>query len=256
MSDARENAGAPFIRIDDLHKAIGGQPILRGLSLEVRRGETMVLIGDSGGGKSVTLKHIIGLMRPDSGTVEVDGQCITSLPEPELAETRRKVGMLFQNGALFDSMSVGQNVAFPLRERGERDPASLTGKVTEALELVGLAEHLDKMPIDLSGGMRKRVALARAMITHPQCMLYDEPTAGLDPVATGSIDRLILDMQGRYGVTSVVVTHDMKSAYHVADRIALLRAGAVYFSGTPEELRACEDPAVRDFIEGRAGGKR
>lgn len=243
-----------FIELRDVTHSIGGQEILRGVTLDVRRGETMVLIGGSGGGKTVTLKHIIGLMRPDSGRVLVEGQCIGSLPERELADIRRRMGVLFQNGALFDSMSVGQNVAFPLRERGERKLAPLTEKVTEALEVVGLAEHIDKMPIDLSGGMRKRVALARAMVTRPQCVLYDEPTAGLDPVATDAIAHLIRRMQKDYEVTSVVVTHDMKSAYFIADRIAFLRDGRVYFCGTAEELQACEDPVVADFINGRSGG--
>jgi phospholipid/cholesterol/gamma-HCH transport system ATP-binding protein len=253
-SEDPKEAAPVFIELQDVTHAIGEQQILCGVTLEVRRGETMVLIGGSGGGKSVTLKHIIGLMRPDSGHVLVEGQCIASLPERQLADIRRKMGVLFQNGALFDSMSVGQNVAFPLRERGERKLPELTKKVTEALELVGLAEHIDKMPIDLSGGMRKRVALARAMVTHPQCVLYDEPTAGLDPVATDAIDRLILRMQERYSVTSVVVTHDMKSAYSIADRIAFLRDGRVYFCGTPEEIQACEDPVVADFIRGRSSG--
>lgn len=250
--DTADDSAKPFIELTDVRKSIGEQKILRGVNLTIREGETMVLIGGSGGGKSVTLKHIIGLMRPDSGRVKIDGQCIVGLAERELADIRRKIGVLFQNGALFDSMTVGQNVAFPLRERGEKNLHILTDRATEALELVGLAEHIDKAPNHLSGGMRKRVALARAMVTHPKCMLYDEPTAGLDPIATNSIDHLIRDMQARYNVTSVVVTHDMKSAYHIGDRIAFLREGAVYFCGTPEELQACEDPLVKDFIEGNS----
>jgi phospholipid/cholesterol/gamma-HCH transport system ATP-binding protein len=251
-SDETNRGATPFIQFDGVFKAIGGQEILRGVTLDIMAGETMVLIGGSGGGKSVMLKHIIGLMRPDAGRVAIDGQSIASLAERELAVIRRKVGVLFQNGALFDSMTDGQNVAFPLRERGERDIALLTEKVTEALDLVGLAAHINKMPIALSGGMRKRVALARAMITRPKCMLYDEPTAGLDPVATDEVDHLIRDMQSRYGVTSVVVTHDMKSAYQIADRIAFLRDGQVYFCGTPDEIQTCPDPNVRDFVEGRS----
>lgn len=242
-----------FIALEDVAKSLDGQPVLRSVNLGIRRGETMVLIGSSGGGKSVTLKHIIGLMQPDRGMVRVDGQPIAGLTERALSPIRKKIGFLFQNGALFDWMTVGQNVAFPLREHGQRDLDVLTEKVTAALDLVGLAGHIDKMPIHLSGGMRKRVALARAMIRRPQCMLYDEPTAGLDPVATDEVDHLIQDMQHRYGVTSVVVTHDMKSAYHIGDRIAYLRGGEVYFCGTPEELRACGDPVVRDFVEGRSG---
>lgn len=251
-----ETAGGkePFIQMRGVEKSLGDQQILRGLDLEVFEGETMVLIGGSGGGKSVTLKHIIGLMCPDAGEVFVEGQNVCELGDRELSAVRRKIGVLFQNGALFDSMTVGQNVAFPLRERGERNLANLTEKVTEALGLVGLEDQLDKMPIDLSGGMRKRAALARAMICQPKCMLYDEPTAGLDPVATDAIDHLIRRMQSLYGVTSVVVTHDMKSAYDIADRIAFLREGAMYFVGTPDELKACEDPVVQDFIEGRSRG--
>ena len=251
---APSQPSSPFIELEGVHKAIAGQEILCGVNLEVREGETMVLIGSSGGGKSVTLKHIIGLMRPDAGSVRIDGQCIASLAERQLAAIRRKVGMLFQSGALFDSMTVGQNVAFPLRERGQRDPEILVAKATEALDLVGLGEHLHKMPVELSGGMRKRVALARAMVTHPKCMLYDEPTAGLDPVATDAIDHLIRRMQKRYEVTSVVVTHDMKSAYHIADRIAFLHEGSVYFCGSTEEVQANDDPLLRDFVEGRSGG--
>ena len=249
-----EPSPTPFIRLDELHKSLGGQKILRGVNLSIEEGETMVLIGGSGGGKSVTLKHIIGLMRPDSGTVEIDGRCTSSLTEHALAPIRRQIGMLFQNGALFDSLNVGQNVAFPLRELGERDLSVLEKKTTDALDMVGMADHIEKMPIDLSGGMRKRVALARAMITQPRCMLYDEPTAGLDPVGTDTIDHLIQRMQQHYGVTSVVVTHDMTSAYKIADRIAFLREGLVYVCGEPEEIKNSEDPVVRDFVEGRSHG--
>lgn len=253
-SEEPTKPAAAFIQLRDIYHTIGGQEILRGVTLEVLRGETMVLIGGSGGGKSVTLKHIVGLMRPGSGDVLIEGRSITGLSERELAGIRRKMGVLFQSGALFDSMSVGQNVAFPLRERGERRRAVLSEKAAAALELVGLDGQMDKMPIDLSGGMRKRVALARAMVTQPQCVLYDEPTAGLDPVATDVIDHLIRRMQEHHEVTSVVVTHDMKSAYGIADRIAFLRGGRVYFCGTPEEVQGCEDPVVSDFINGRSGG--
>ncbi|MFP6872886.1 MAG: ABC transporter ATP-binding protein [Verrucomicrobiales bacterium] len=253
MSNGNGNSAPAFVRLDNLSKAIGTQKILCGITLEIRRGETMVLIGASGGGKSVVLKHITGLMRPDNGRVLINGQDIAMLSKRKLATVRQRIGLLFQNGALFDSMSVGQNVAFPLRERSEGTPDKLTEKVTEALELVDLAEHINKMPIDLSGGMRKRVALARAMITRPELILYDEPTAGLDPVATGVIDKLILQMQKHYGVTSVVVTHDMKSAETIADRIAFLRGGVVYFCGTPSELRDCKDPVVLNFVSGHSG---
>jgi len=238
------------IRLEEIQKQLGTQHVLRGVDLDIFSGETMVLIGASGGGKSVILKHITGLMRPDSGRVIIGKQDISQLNEKGLAVIRQKVGVLFQNGALFDSMSVGQNVAFPLRERGEKNITTLTEKVTEALRLVGLEEHINKMPNALSGGMRKRVALARAMIAKPESILYDEPTAGLDPVSTGSIDSLIIQMQKDYGITSVVVTHDMKSARTIAVRIAFLRKGSVYFCGTPEEMDASDDPVIHDFING------
>ena len=239
-----------FIRLEGIHKELGTQHVLRGVDLEIFSGETIVLIGASGGGKSVILKHITGLMRPDSGRVLIGNQDISKINEKGLAVIRQKIGVLFQNGALFDSMSVGQNVAFPLRERGEKNIKILTEKVTKALSLVGLEEHINKMPTALSGGMRKRVALARAMIAKPQSILYDEPTAGLDPVSTGSIDSLIIQMQKDYGSTSVVVTHDMKSARSIADRIAFLRKGSVYFCGTAEEMEESDDPVITNFING------
>ena len=239
-----------FIRLEGIHKELGTQHVLRGVDLEIFSGETIVLIGASGGGKSVILKHITGLMRPDSGRVIIGNQDISKINEKGLAVIRQKIGVLFQNGALFDSMSVGQNVAFPLRERGEKNIKILTEKVTKALSLVGLEAHIDKMPTALSGGMRKRVALARAMIAKPQSILYDEPTAGLDPVSTGSIDSLIIQMQKDYGITSVVVTHDMKSARSIADRIAFLRKGSVYFCGTAEEMEESDDPVITNFING------
>ena len=238
------------IKVEDIHKNIGSQRVLKGVNLEIFSGETIVLIGESGGGKSVILKHITGLMRPDTGRVIINGTDICKLKESDLANIRKKIGVLFQNGALFDSMSVGQNVAFPLRERGERNYPILVEKVTESLKLVGLESHIDKMPSALSGGMRKRVALARAMIARPDIILYDEPTAGLDPVSTGSIDSLIMEMQKNYGVTSIVVTHDMKSAKTIADRIAFLRDGHVYFCGKPEELENSDDPIIKRFITG------
>ena len=239
-----------FIRLEGIHKELGTQHVLRGVDLEIFSGETIVLIGASGGGKSVILKHITGLMRPDSGRVIIGNQDISKINEKGLAVIRQKIGVLFQNGALFDSMSVGQNVAFPLRERGEKNIKILTEKVTKALSLVGLEEHINKMPTALSGGMRKRVALARAMIAKPQSILYDEPTAGLDPVSTGSIDSLIIQMQKDYGITSVVVTHDMKSARRIADRIAFLRKGSVYFCGTAKEMEESDDPVITNFING------
>ncbi len=241
-----------FLQIEDVHKSFGAQEVLRGMNLKVRRGETMVIIGGSGTGKSVTLKHVMGLLQPDEGRVFVDGEEVNVLPERKLGAIRRKIGLLFQDGALFDSLNVAENVAFPLFEAGLRDRSAVFERVREALTVVNLQEHLAKMPNNLSGGMRKRVSLARAIVTKPECILYDEPTSGLDPVVSDQINILIREMQARYRITSLVVTHDMKSAYHVGDRIAYAREGRVYFVGTPDELRNCDDPDVQDFLEGRS----
>ena len=240
------------IVVDNLVQTIGGQQILRGFSLKVYEGETLVLLGRSGGGKSVFLRHLIGLMQPVSGSIIVGGHNIVALKERELAPVRRSMGMLFQNGALFDSMSVADNVAFPLRERGEKDEAVVSAKVESALRMVELNGQQQKMPVNLSGGMRKRVALARALVNEPRCMLYDEPTAGLDPIVADSIDLLIRRLQRKLGVTSIVVTHDMKSTFTIADHVALLHQGHCYFYGTCDQLRASTDPVIRDFVEGRS----
>ncbi len=240
------------IQVENLVQTLGGQEILRGFSLNVYQGETLVLLGRSGGGKSVFLRHLIGLLQPVSGTVTVDREIISGLPERDLARVRRSMGILFQNGALFDSMTVADNVAFPLRERGETDEGIVTAKVEEALQMVDLAGQQGKMPVNLSGGMRKRVALARALINQPRCMLYDEPTAGLDPIVADSIDLLIRRLQRKLGVTSIVVTHDMKSTLTIADHVALLHEGRCYFYGTCDQLRASTDPVIRDFVEGRS----
>jgi len=245
--DAKEQK---YIEIRDLHISFGKQQVHRGVNLDVFSGETMVVIGGSGEGKSVLLKEILGIVRPNKGTVIIDGQDISNLSERQLAEPRRKVGILFQNGALFDSMNVGQNVAFPLRQSGVKDEKFIADRVHHCLEVVELAEHKNKMPVHLSGGMRKRVALARAIVNEPQCVLYDEPTAGLDPIVSDSINILIRRLQKRLGVTSIVVTHDMKSVFHIADRIAYLRQGKIYFEGTPEEIRNSKDPVITNFVEG------
>jgi len=243
----------PLIHVQNLVQRLGGQDILRGLTLDVLPGETLVLLGKSGGGKSVFLRHLVGLMRPVSGSIVFEGQEITKLKERELEPVRRKVGMLFQDGALFDSMNVFDNVAFPLRERGERAPAVVRKKVAESLAMVNMTGHDHKMPVNLSGGMRKRVALARAIISPPDVILYDEPTAGLDPIVSDSINRLIRRLQSQLHVTSLVVTHDMISCNHVADRVALLDEGRIRFLGTTTELRETRDPVVRDFVDGRSG---
>jgi len=240
------------IAVDNLVQTIGGQEILRRFSLKVYEGETLVLLGRSGGGKSVFLRHLIGLMKPVSGRILYEGKDIAGLEERELAPIRQSMGMLFQNGALFDSMNVGDNVAFPLREHGTTDEALIARKVEEALEMVNLAGQQHKMPVNLSGGMRKRVALARALIGEPRCMLYDEPTAGLDPIVADSIDVLIRRLQRKLGVTSIVVTHDMKSAFAIADHVALLHQGQCYFYGSCDQLRESTDPIIRDFVEGRS----
>jgi phospholipid/cholesterol/gamma-HCH transport system ATP-binding protein len=243
----------PLIHVQDLVQRIGTQDILRGLTLDLFPGETLVMLGKSGGGKSVFLRHLIGLMHPVSGSILFEGQEITKLTERELEPVRRKIGMLFQDGALFDSMNVFDNVAFPLRERGERSPAVVREKVAQSLAMVNMAGHDQKMPVNLSGGMRKRVALARAIISPPDVILYDEPTAGLDPIVSDSINRLIRRLQREIRVTSLVVTHDLISCNHIADRVALLDGGRIHFLGTPSELRDTRDPVVRDFVDGRSG---
>ncbi len=244
--------GVPFLQIRGVTKRFGGQDVLRGVDLNVATGQTMVIIGRSGGGKSVLLKHIIGLLHPDAGEIFVEGRSISGLGERQMGPIRRKVGILFQHGALFDSMTVEENVAFPLRESGERDPALIAARVQEALEVVDLGGQQKKLPVNLSGGMKKRVALARSVITRPRCMLYDEPTSGLDPVVSDSINLLIRRLQRTFAVTSLVVTHDMKSAIDIGDRIAYLKQGRIYFEGTGAELQASDDPDIQDFIAGRS----
>jgi phospholipid/cholesterol/gamma-HCH transport system ATP-binding protein len=242
-----------MIAVRELAKTIGQQEILRGVELDVTKGETLAIMGRSGGGKSVLLKHLVGLMLPDAGEIWIDGQNIIGLSERKMAAIRRKVGILFQGGALFDSMTVAENIAFPLREAGERDGETIERKVAEMLEVVGLEGQEEKMPGNLSGGMKKRVGLARSIIRRPSCVLYDEPTSGLDPIASDSINRLIRRLQVRFGVTSIVVTHDMKSAFHVADRVAYLHEGRIYFRGVPEEMQRSTDPLIQDFLCGRSG---
>jgi phospholipid/cholesterol/gamma-HCH transport system ATP-binding protein len=249
---SQHNQPRVAISVENLVQTLGGQEILRGFSLKVYEGETLVLLGRSGGGKSVFLRHLIGLIQPVSGSIIVDGHNVAQLKERELTPVRRCMGILFQNGALFDSMTVADNVAFPLRERGETDETLIAEKVKTALQMVDLHGQQSKMPVNLSGGMRKRVALARALINQPRCMLYDEPTAGLDPIVADSIDLLIRRLQRKLGVTSIVVTHDMKSTFTIADHVALLHEGRCYFYGTCDQLRTSTDPVIRDFVEGRS----
>ncbi|RYD35528.1 MAG: ATP-binding cassette domain-containing protein [Verrucomicrobiaceae bacterium] len=253
MPSSAEPSDPCFIRVRDLHKRIGEQHILGGVTLDIQRGSGVAIIGGSGTGKSVFLKLVMGLIPSTSGSIKVDGTEITTLSERKLAPHRRKIGLLFQDGALFDSLDVEENVGFPLVVAGWRDRSKLRDKVRETLESVDLGEHLHKLPSDLSGGMRKRAALARAIITEPQCVLYDEPTSGLDPVVADSIDHLIRRTQRRHGITSIVVTHDMKSVRVIADQVVYLREGVVYFSGTPDELMSSQDPVIRQFVEGNSG---
>src|SRR5437667_3321374 len=227
QSSATSNGA--MIAVRDLRKAIGEQEILRGVDLEVTRGETLAIIGRSGGGKSVLLKHLVGLMEPDAGEIWIEGQNIIGLTERQLGAVREKIGILFQGAALFDSMTVAENIAFPLREAGERDPNVLRENVRQMLDVVELEGQEEKMPVSLSGGMKKRVGLARSIIRRPKCVLYDEPTSGLDPVVAHSINRLIRRVQKRLGMTSIVVTHDMKSAFDVGNHIAYLHEGRIYY---------------------------
>jgi len=239
------------IQLVNLKKAFGARVILDGLSLEVMDGETVAVIGYSGVGKSVMLKTIVRLLEPDAGSVHVDGQDVSTLTRPELYELRRRVGYVFQFAALFDSMNVFDNVAMGLRRMGTMTEDQVAQRVAHSLQLVEMQDFADRMPGQLSGGQRKRVGLARATATHPKYLLYDEPTTGLDPVTTAVIDGLIKKMRNELGVTSVVVTHDMKSAYRIADRIAMLDQGRIRYVGTPAQIQEAEDPIVRAFIEGR-----
>jgi phospholipid/cholesterol/gamma-HCH transport system ATP-binding protein len=239
------------IQLIGVEKSFGRRVVLAGVSLEVREGETLVVIGHSGAGKSVLLKTIVGLVVPDAGKVLVDGQDVTRLSREELNRLRRRIGYVFQFAALFDSMTVAENVAMGLRRIREMSESEIRARVAESLRLVELEGYEDAYPAELSGGQRKRVGLARAIATRPKYLLYDEPTTGLDPVTTAVIDRLILKMDEELGVTSVVITHNMESAYRVADRIAMLYEGRIRFIGTPEEIRQTTDPVVSAFVEGR-----
>lgn len=240
-----------MIELVDVYKAFGAKEVLRGFSLRVDDGNTVSLVGFSGAGKSVTLKHIAGLLIPDSGSVQVDGSEVPKLRRDELYEHRRQIGYVFQFAALFDSMTIGQNVAMGLTKHGGYSPEQIRDTVAESLNLVELDGFEERLPAELSGGQRKRAGLARAIAFRPKYLLYDEPTSGLDPVTTTVIDRLILKMKEELGVTSLVITHDMESAYRVSDRIAMLYEGEVLEEGTPDEIRATSHPVVKGFIEGK-----
>ncbi len=239
-----------MVQVEDVHKDLGGKPVLRGLSLGIRRGETTVVMGPSGCGKSVLLKHVIGLMKPDSGHVWVDGQDVTTLSSKGLKGLRQRMGVLFQGSALFDSLDVFENVAFMLRQHRRMRSDELEDAVAEALEMVTLGGTQDLKPAELSGGMRKRVALARAIVIRPDLILYDEPTTGLDPITARGINQLIRDLHQRLGITSVVVTHDVESALLVGSQIAMIDDGRIVLDGTPDEVRQSDETiAVRFFAD-------
>jgi phospholipid/cholesterol/gamma-HCH transport system ATP-binding protein len=239
-----------MIEVRDLNKSFASHPVLEGVNLRIEQGESVVIIGRSGGGKSVLLKHLIGLLEPDSGQVLIDGENIVDMNERQLLHVRRKFGMLFQSAALFDSLNVAENVAFAFRRERSLPPQEVARKVGEVLELVDLPGIEAKKPSELSGGMRKRVGLARAIIYQPRIVLYDEPTTGLDPVVSDSIDQLILRVRDRLDVTTVVVTHDMRSARRLGQRILMLHERKIYAEGTPDQIFESNDPVVRRFIEG------
>ena len=251
-ADRRRTTREPFVEFVDVSKAYGPKVVLRGASVQVFRGEVLVILGGSGTGKSVTLRHMLGLEAPDSGRVIVEEEDITDLPEEELYRVRKKFGMLFQSGALFDSMTVFENIAFPLREHTDMSEEEIARAVREKLELVNLpnTEHL--MPVDLSGGMRKRVGLARSIVLDPKVILYDEPTTGLDPITAQTINELIVDLQAKLNVTSVVVTHDIHSAFFVGDRVAFLNQGVFEWVGTMDNARDSDHPKLREFLKASA----
>jgi len=239
-----------MIQFQDLHKAFDGKQVLTGFTLEVKDGETLVIVGYSGSGKSVALKHVVGLLHPDAGEVIVDGRAVSTLDRTGLTALRREIGFVFQFAALFDSLTVADNVALGLERRG-LSAEEIAERVREALALVDLTGTDERYPAELSGGMRKRVGIARAIALRPRYILYDEPTTGLDPVTAAVMDRLMVRTREHLGVTGVVVTHDMRSAYTVGDRIAMLYEGRVRQVGTVDEIQRTEDPVVRQFIEGR-----
>lgn len=243
-----------FVSIENLHKAFEDYQVLQGVDLNIHRGESMVVIGGSGSGKSVLIKHVIGLLLPDVGRIVVDGDVVAELKRTGLNDLRRRMGMLFQYAALFDSMNVGENVAFALRQHTKMKEAEIRDRVEEVLGWVGLEGVEDKWPAELSGGMKKRAGLARAIALGPEIMLYDEPTTGLDPILADQINDLIIDLNERLHVTSISITHDMVSAYKIADRIAMLYRGKIEEIGTPEQIQTSSNPVIQQFIHGRAEG--
>jgi phospholipid/cholesterol/gamma-HCH transport system ATP-binding protein len=240
-----------MIRLEDIHKSFGSQKVLKGYSLHVEKGETFVVLGPSGTGKSVTLKHIVGILKPDSGRVIVNGEDITNCDRATLYRIRRKVAYLFQSGALINWMTVGQNVELPLKEHTSLPYEEIRKRAEETLDHVEMLQAYDKLPDEISGGMRKRAALARVLTQDPEIILYDEPTSGLDPVMTNNVGQVIMDVKKKFNVTSIVVSHDLQSAYNVADRIGIHHDGRIICTGTPEEIQQSANPVVRAFLEGR-----
>jgi phospholipid/cholesterol/gamma-HCH transport system ATP-binding protein len=241
-----------MIEVRALNKSFGPQPILEDVSFRIEKGESVAIIGRSGGGKSVLLKHIIGLLQPDTGAVLIEGENIVAMTERQLLRVREKFGMVFQGAALFDSLSVAENVAFPLMRKHQLTTAEVARRVAAALEMVDLPGTQNKKPAELSGGMRKRVGLARAIVYEPQIVLYDEPTTGLDPIVSDSIDKLIMRVRDQLKVTSIVVTHDMRSARRVGNHVLMLHERKIYANCAPEKLFASDDPVVRQFVDGVA----
>jgi phospholipid/cholesterol/gamma-HCH transport system ATP-binding protein len=248
--EAEKDSNAPAVAVEDLHKSFGSQKVLDGITLKVSRGETLAVLGRSGTGKSVLLRIIIGLQKPDSGSVRIQGQDIGGLNVDQLSEIRKKMGFLFQHAALYDSLTVGENVAFPLQHhKSEMSKSEQYDRVRKLMTEVGMEKDLDKMPADISGGMQKRVGLARALILEPDILLLDEPTAGLDPISSGEIDDLVLKLQEEHHMASIVVTHDMYSAKTISNRLALLNKGKVVIEGTFEELQKSDIEFVREFLK-------
>jgi phospholipid/cholesterol/gamma-HCH transport system ATP-binding protein len=242
-----------LIELKNVSKAFGRLVVLDGLSLAIPRGQSLVVIGASGTGKSVLLKHVVGLLKPDDGEVYFDARRVDLMPERQLMELRQRFGFLFQMGALFDSLTVGENIAFPLQEHTRKPAAEIRDVVAHRLGMVGLPGIERKMPAELSGGQRKRVALARAIALEPEVILYDEPTTGLDPVRSDVINQLIVKLNNELHATSITVTHDMASAFKIANRIVMLHHGKIVFDGTPAEIQSSADPTVRQFVTGEAG---
>jgi phospholipid/cholesterol/gamma-HCH transport system ATP-binding protein len=243
-----------MIEIKDLYKSFHNKPVLEGVNLTIHKGETVVVIGRSGCGKSVLLKHIIGLLKPDKGQLLIDGEDITAYPKNRLNQLRQRFGMLFQGAALFDSMTVAENVGLGLREHTKMTDEKIREIATEKLKMVGLVGAEELKPAELSGGMKKRVGLARAIAMNPEFILYDEPTTGLDPIMADAINDLVINLRNTLKITSIAVTHDMSSAYKIADKIAMLYKGAIIFAGTPEEIKKTDNPIVQQFIQGRSQG--